>query len=173
MQPRIGGRRGGVLRVGFGAMIALGVAMVLAACATGSAGGPGSSATVPAPAASETAAGPSLAPSSTSTSPSSIASSTPEVEVTVTIVSSGADGADVFASGLVTGEVGADGTCTLTATSETGRVLTAQAEAHATPAAVNCGLIKIAAEPGDWTLVLSFASPTSGGSSSSVLVHQP
>ncbi len=57
--------------------------------------------------------------------------------------------------------------------SATGRVLTAQTEAHATPAAVNCGLIKIAAEPGDWTLVLSFTSPTSAGSSASVLVHQP
>ncbi len=160
-------------RVGFGALVSVGAMMSLVACATGSAGSPGSTTTAPVPPTSATVAVPTPTSSATPATPSPIASPTPGATATVTIVSSGADGEDVFASGLVTGDAGEEGTCSLTATSATGRVLTAQTEAHATPAAVNCGLIKIAAEPGDWTLVLSFTSPTSAGSSASVLVHQP
>lgn len=160
-------------RVGFGALVLIGAVMSLVACATVSAGSPGSTVTAPVPTTSATAAVPTPTSSATPAAPSPTASPTPGTTATVTIVSSGADGDDVFASGLVTGDAGEEGTCTLTATSATGRVLTAQVEAHATPAAVNCGLIKISADPGDWTLVLSFESPTSASSSVSVLVHQP
>lgn len=75
----------------------------------------------------------------------------------MTIVSSGADGRSVYASGLVTGAAVPGGTCVMTA-SAAGSVLRAQTVARSTPAAVNCGLIEVAAPAGDWTLTLSYES---------------
>ncbi|WP_243226990.1 hypothetical protein [Microbacterium sp. CIAB417] len=91
----------------------------------------------------------------------------------MTIVSSGADGASIYASGLVTGDGGVDGVCTLTATATDGRVLTGAIDAQATPAAVNCGLIEISAPAGSWTLVLSYRSAATQVSSDPVTVTQP
>lgn len=93
-------------------------------------------------------------------------------QATVTIVSSGADGQSVFASGLATGETGREGVCTLTATSGTGEILTAQLDAQSTPAAMNCGLIEVPATAGDWTLVLSYRSETTSASSAPTNVQQ-
>lgn len=60
----------------------------------------------------------------------------------------------------------------LTATAPDGRVLSGRGEAHQTPEALNCGIIRLSADAGDWTLVLSFESSTSSGSSTPVVVHQ-
>lgn len=121
---------------------------------------------------------PSVSPTSTdeqSAAPSEDPAPAPSASsstITVTIANSGSDEQGVFASGLVTGATGEDGTCILTATSTDGRVLEAQAAAHATPAALNCGIMRIAAAPGDWSLVLSFSSSASTGSSEPVAVRR-
>ena len=98
---------------------------------------------------------------------------TPAGPATVTIVSWGADGQSVYASGIVTGDTGDDGTCTLTATSPSGQTLTARRAAAATPAAVNCGVIQISAPAGDWALVLSYQSETASAVSTPTEVTQP
>lgn len=98
---------------------------------------------------------------------------TPVGPATVTIVNWGADGRSVFASGIVTGETGDRGTCTLTASSSTGQTLSGQRAAEMTPAAANCGVIQIAAPAGDWTLVLDFRSDSAAGSSTPETVVQP
>ena len=77
------------------------------------------------------------------------------------------------ASGLVTGDAGDGGVCTLTATSADGQVMTAQIEAQPTPAAMNCGLIEVPAPAGDWTLVLSYRSDAGSASSAPTKVTQP
>lgn len=93
--------------------------------------------------------------------------------MTVIIVNSGADGANVSASGLVTGEAGDKGVCILTATAADGNVLEARMDAQPTPAAMNCGLIEVPAPAGEWTLVLSYWSDSAAASSDPVKVEQP
>ncbi|MDY0830349.1 hypothetical protein SK224_14540 [Microbacterium sp. BG28] len=88
-------------------------------------------------------------------------------------MSSGSDGSRVYASGLVTGDGGSGGVCTLTATAADGKVLTGTIDAEPTPAAVNCGLIEIVAPQGAWTLVLSYSSADAKASSGPVTVTQP
>lgn len=144
------------------------VMLPLSGCATGSIR-PGSAT------ASETPTPTPSDPVSTpiaSASPTSLPTPT-GTPITVTIANSGADGTNIFASGLVTGEAGDGGVCALTATAEDGRMVTGRSNAHQTPEALNCGIIRLAADPGDWSLVLSFESSTSSGSSAPVVVHQP
>jgi len=92
---------------------------------------------------------------------------------TVTVVNWSADGEYVYASGIVTGDVGDAGSCTLTATSSSGQTLTGRRDAQSTPAAVNCGVIQIAAPSGDWTLVLTYQSEVASVSSEPTMVTQP
>lgn len=89
----------------------------------------------------------------------------------MTIVSSGADGQSIYASGLVTGGVAPGGTCTLTATAAD-TVLRAQTEAQSTPAAINCGLIEIAAPAGAWTLMLTYETGSTRFDSEPATVRQ-
>jgi hypothetical protein len=91
----------------------------------------------------------------------------------VTVVSWGADGVNLYASGIVTGDVGNNGTCTLTATSSSGAIITGRRDAQSTPAAVNCGVIQVPAPPGDWTLVLAYRSDTATAFSAATEVTQP
>ncbi len=160
----------------FAAAIAI-VAVPLSACATPRTGAGAAPLTSSSPTVTETpsetpATGATDEPTPGPTASDSPAPSASAPTITVTIANSGADDRGVFASGLVTGATGAEGTCTLTATAADGRVLEAQAAAHATPAALNCGIIRIAAGSGDWSLVLSFASEASTGSSDPVAVHR-
>jgi hypothetical protein len=89
------------------------------------------------------------------------------------MVSSGADRQSVYASGLVTGTAASGGVCVLVATSSDGQVLTGERDPEATPAAVNCGLIELAAGGGEWTLVLSYRSDAGSTESDPVKVVQP
>jgi len=89
----------------------------------------------------------------------------------VTIVSSGADGRSVYASGLVTGAVAPGGVCTLTATAADA-VLRAQTEAQSTPAAINCGLIEVAVPTGEWTLTLTYETGSTRLDSEPATVRQ-
>lgn len=98
---------------------------------------------------------------------------TPAGPGTVTIVNSGADGDFVYATGIVTGDVRGDGTCTLTATSSNGQTLIGRRDAQSTPAAVNCGVIQIQAPSGEWTLVLAYESENSRVTSEPTVVTQP
>lgn len=91
----------------------------------------------------------------------------------VTMVSSGADRQGVYASGLVTGTVASGGVCVLVATSADGQVLTGERDPRDTPAALNCGLIELAAGGGEWTLVLSYRSDSGTSASDPVKVVQP
>lgn len=172
-----GERRDGRARPHGLALVALALTVVfpLSACATMSVR-PGGSEQTTSP-ASATPTSTSSSPSESATTPTaSSPSPTPDASlaaVTVTIASSGADGQDVFASGIVTGASSDEGTCVLEATSAGGESLTAERDAHATPGALNCGVLRIAAGPGDWNLVLSFRSATSAGSSAPTSVHQP
>jgi hypothetical protein len=98
---------------------------------------------------------------------------TPVGQGTVTVVNWGADGEYVYASGIVTGDVGDGGTCTLAATSASGQTLTGRRDAQSTPAAINCGVIQIPAPPGEWTLVLTYQSEIASVSSEPTVVTQP
>jgi hypothetical protein len=97
----------------------------------------------------------------------------PEGTAVATIVTWGADDAGVHASGIVTGETGTSGVCTLTATSSAGESVTGQVVAHDTPAAVNCGVIQVPVPAGIWTLTLSFRSDIAVASSEPVEVVRP
>lgn len=170
-------RRSGLVR-GLALFVVLAGGGGLAACAPLRADSPSSSPTAStvapsgAPAVSST-------PSSTAPTPAATdvvvpdAPSTPSGQATVTIVNFGADGQSLWASGLVTGAAGTDGTCTLTATASDGRVVSGTIAASATPAAVNCGSISVRATSGEWTLVLSYASSTAAASSAPTTVSQP
>lgn len=92
--------------------------------------------------------------------------------VRVTIVSSGADGRAVYASGLVSGAAGSGGTCILVATAPDGSERSAQIVAQPTPSAVNCGLVEIEAPAGKWTLVLTYTADGVQQSSEPVTVEQ-
>lgn len=162
------------------AAVALALVAVLTACATR----PGTAVTTtPTGEPTPTAA----ASSSPSASPSSSPVPSPEVTddvqpepvaptagpVSVTIVNVGADGQKISASGLVTGSIEDGGVCTLTATAVTGRILTGSVDAVSTPAAVNCGIIDIAASPGEWSVVLTYRSGATSAVSEPVTVTQP
>jgi len=98
---------------------------------------------------------------------------TPGGPAAVTIVSWGADGKNLFASGIVTGSVGDGGRCTLTATSVVGETLSAGRQAESTPAAANCGVIQIPAPSGEWSLVLNYRAADVDASSEPMEVVQP
>ena len=164
-------------------LVALGVIVVAAAVAVIAfffrmPGAP-SSATTATP--TETSANPSASPTSSPVAPSPLPTDevvpdpqpTPEGPAAVTIVNWGSDGRIIHASGLVTGGAGAGGVCTLTAISAAGETLSAEVDAQATPAAVNCGVIEIAAPAGEWTLVLGYRSDTGSASSAPIEVDQP
>jgi hypothetical protein len=97
---------------------------------------------------------------------------TPEGSPQLSIVSSGADGINVYASGIVTGRAGTAGTCRLIARSSSGETAGGEVEAQPTPSAMNCGLIEIPVPAGDWTLTLTYTATDAGSSSASVEVTQ-
>ncbi|MDO8384336.1 MAG: hypothetical protein Q7T17_15345 [Microbacterium sp.] len=135
----------------------------------------------PTPTPTPTSSGPIESPTPSAAAPSPLRTDdvvpdpepTPVGPATVTIVNWGSDGRVVYASGLVTGDAGVGGVCTLTATSADGQVLSAELDAQATPAAVNCGVIEVAAPAGEWMLVLGYRSDTGSASSAPTEVDQP
>lgn len=155
-RPAAHRRRSAARLVGVFGLLTVGAALV--GCVPESQGAPPQATATGTPAGTPTQ-GPAQSPSPLPTDdvvpePSPTAAGPP----TVTIVNYGADDHGVHASGLVTGDAGAAGTCVLTATSPSGESLSAELEATPTPAAMNCGLIDIAVPAGQWTLVLSYIS---------------
>lgn len=157
------------------ALICAAAVMTLSACATppGSAvtASPTTSVEAPVTSTPTPSASVSSAPEPTDDLPEPTPSSAQDASVT--IVSTDVDGRTISASGLVTGAAEVDGTCTLTATSASGQVLTGSITAMSTPAAVNCGLIDIQAPAGLWTLVLSYGTGGEAIASDPVTVTQP
>jgi hypothetical protein len=151
-------RRSRPLLVGLLGLLSLSALLLGCAPESGQASPPEASADVPTASTSDS---PSASPSPLPTDavvPEPQPSPTAVGPATVTIVNYGSDAQGVHASGLVTGDAGAEGTCILTATSPSGESLSVELEATPTPAAMNCGLIDVPVTAGEWTLVLSYRS---------------
>lgn len=88
------------------------------------------------------------------------------------MTTAGADADGVYASGIIPEVVETGGECTLTAVGAGGS-LTASRAAEAATASTNCGLLRIAASSGDWSLTLTYTSSTSHGSTAEVPVSVP
>ncbi len=84
----------------------------------------------------------------------------------------GAEAGAVYASGIVPERVDAEGVCTLTARSA-GDTRSADLDAAPSPAAMNCGEIRITVPAGAWDLSLTYASGDVSGSSETVTVTVP
>jgi len=157
-----------------GALVAIALAATLTACASRPGASTTSTPTAEPTSTASASPSPSVTPSPEATDevqPEPVATSSGPASVT--IVNYGADGQNISASGLVSGPIEEGGVCTLTATSATGAILTGSIDAVATPAAVNCGIIDIAAPAGEWKLVLEYRSAGTSAASEPVTVSQP
>ena len=138
--------------------------------------------------------GGSPAPAATSTSPAPIGTSTPQpstsaapgdpddptqpsgdAQVEVTFVEVNADSGAIDASAFVRGVIESDGVCTLVATRR-GSEATATSNGMPDAQTTQCGLLTIEPGylvPGDWTVRVDYASPSSSGSSAETVVTVP